>query len=181
MSVSLTYFVHSITTDNQRGIATGWRPGVLSDVGIERAARLGKQLAGRHFDAIFCSDLQRAIDSARLFFGKDQPLIQDDRLRECDYGSLTNQPAAQFKTRMKDFVDTPFPEGESYMDVQKRIASFLQLLSQNYPGKHVAVVGHQATQLALEVLLRGRTWQQAIDEDWRATQAWQPGWQYSVP
>jgi len=30
------------------------------------------------------------------------------------------------------------------------------------------------------VLLKGKTWEQAIDEDWRKKKAWQPGWEYIV-
>jgi broad specificity phosphatase PhoE len=35
-----------------------------------------------------------------------------------------------------------------------------------------------SSELALDVLLRGRTWQKAIDENWRKTKSWQPGWEY---
>ena len=81
---------------------------------------------------------------------------------------------------MEDYIDAPFPRGESYKDVEKRMAGFLADLKQNYDGKHVAIVAHQAPQLALDVLLMGKTWQQAITEDWRKTKAWQPGWEYRV-
>jgi hypothetical protein len=30
----------------------------------------------------------------------------------------------------------------------------------------------------LDVLIKGKTWKQAIDEDWRKRKAWQPGWEY---
>jgi len=79
---------------------------------------------------------------------------------------------------MIDYLDKPFPNGESYKDVEKRIADFLNFLKKNYDGKHVAIVAHQAPQLALDVLLKGKTWKQAIDEDWRKKKAWQPGWKY---
>jgi hypothetical protein len=46
------------------------------------------------------------------------------------------------------------------------------------PGKTVAIVAHQAPQLALEVLLKGKTWQEAIKEDWRNKKEWKPGWNY---
>ena len=77
-------------------------------------------------------------------------------------------------------MNNPFPNGESYKDVEKRIANFLEFLKQNYNGKHVAIVAHQAPQLALEVLIKGKTWEQAVDEDWRKKKAWQPGWEYVV-
>lgn len=81
---------------------------------------------------------------------------------------------------MENYIDTPYPNGESYKDVERRVADFLAFLKQNYDGEHVAIVAHQAPQLALDVLLKGKTWQQAIAEDWRKTKAWQPGWEYRV-
>jgi broad specificity phosphatase PhoE len=179
MSVQITYFVHGTTTDNQDHLATGWLPGELSEAGREQAAKLGEQAADKHFDVVFCSDLQRAIDSAQLGFGSKYKIIQDERLRECNYGDMNGKPHT-FKNNMEDFVDTAFPNGESYKDVEKRMADFVQFLKRNYDGKHVAIVAHQAPQLALDVLLKGKTWQQAIDEDWRKTKAWQPGWEYKV-
>lgn len=178
MSVQIAYFVHGTTTDNEQHLATGWLPGELSALGREQAKRLGEQVADKHFDVVFCSDLQRAIDSAELGFGGAYDIIQDERLRECNYGDMNGSSARSFKDRMEDFVDTPFPNGESYKDVEARIASFVDFLRTHYDGKHIAIVAHQAPQLALDVLLCGKTWQQAIDEDWRKFKAWQPGWGY---
>lgn len=177
--VDITYFVHCTTTDNQVGLATGWLPGELSEAGREQARKLGEQVTDKHFDVVFCSDLRRAIDSAELGFGGKYQIIQDERLRECNYGDLNGKPHT-FKDNMDDYIVAPFPNGESYKDVEKRTADFLAFLKQNYDGKHIAIVAHQAPQLALEVLLKGETWQQAIAEDWRKTKAWQPGWEYRV-
>lgn len=71
-----------------------------------------------------------------------------------------------------------FPEGESYEDVKERISDFLKYLKENYDGKRVAIMAHKAPQLALDVLLKGKTWEQAFSEDWRKTKAWKPGWEY---
>jgi len=180
MAVEITYFVHGTTTDNEQDLATGWLPGELSEIGKAQARKLGEQAADREFNAVFCSDLQRAIESAQLGFGDKYKVIQDERLRECNYGDMNGQSAASFKNRMGDFVDRPFPNGESYKDVEKRLLSFVDFLRTNYDGKHVAIVAHQAPQLALDVILRDKTWQQAIDEDWRKTKSWQPGWDYLV-
>lgn len=180
MVVKITYFGHSTTTDNEQGLATGWAPGQLSKKGIEQAKELGKLVAKKHYDIVFCSDLKRAIDSARLTFGKKYKIIQDKRLRECDYGDYTGKPVKDFKDddKMVHHVNTPFPNGESYKDVEKRIAEFLEFLKKNYNGKHIAIFSHHAPHLALDILIKGRTWKQAIDEDWRKKKAWQPGWEY---
>jgi broad specificity phosphatase PhoE len=178
--VTITYFVHGTTTDNEQGLATGWLPGKLSEKGKAQSKQLGEQAGGKQFDVVFCSDLQRAIDSAQLGFGDKYKIIHDDRLREANYGDLNGKPHT-FKDNMKDFIDAPFPNGESYRDAEQRLQSFCDFLKKEYDGKHVAIVAHQAPQLALDVILGQKSWQQAIDEDWRLTKAWQPGWEYRLP
>ena len=58
------------------------------------------------------------------------------------------------------------------------MASFIEFLKQNYDGKNVAIVAHKAPQISLDVLLKGKTWKEALAEDWRKTHAWKPGWEY---
>jgi broad specificity phosphatase PhoE len=180
MPVRITYFVHGTTTDNERGIGTGWLPGELSKLGTQQARDLGPMVESQHFDILFCSDLKRAVDSARLGFGDKYKIVPDGRLRECNYGDLNGKPTSEWESRAKDYIDTPFPNGESYRDVERRVAGFITMLKRDYNEKNVAIVAHQAPQLALDVLLRGRTWEQAIDEDWRKRKAWQPGWPYEA-
>ena len=180
MSVKITYFVHGTTTDNEKGLATGWAPGELSKKGKQQAIDLGQLVTDKKFDVVFCSDLKRAIDSAELGFGDKYKIIQDERLREANYGDHTQKDHRLFKNNMDKFIDTPFPNGESYNDVEKRIKSFCEFLKNNYNEKHIAIVAHQAPQLALDVILKNKTWQQAINGDWRKTKSWQPGWEYEI-
>ena len=179
-NILITYFVHGTTTDSEQGLATGWSPGELSAAGRKQAEELGVLVSYKQFDAVFCSDLKRAVDSAVLCFGNKYKIIQDKRLRECDYGDFTGKPADEFKNNPADYIERPFPKGESYKDVEKRIADFLDFLKKKYCGKHIAIVAHQGPQLALDVLVKGKTWKQAINEDWRKKKAWQPGWEYEL-
>lgn len=176
--ITLTYFVHGTTTDNEAKLATGWLLGELSEKGIEQSKALKEQLAGKTFDVIFCSDLHRAEQTAEILFGKDVA-VADARLREANYGGWNGKPHT-FKDAMNDFVDAPFPSGEAYKDVEARLRDFVDFLRKNYGGKHVAVVAHQAPQLALDVIVKGKTWPQAFTEDWRVTKAFQPGWDYLI-
>lgn len=181
MSVKITYFVHGTTTDNEKDIATGWLPGELSEIGIQQAKELGGQVVDKHFDVIFCSDLKRAVDSSNLGFGNKYKIIEDSRLRECNYGNLNGARANEFKEkRMDEYINIKYPNGESYKNVEKRINDFLEFLKINYDGKNIAIVAHQAPQLALEVLLNKKSWKEAIAEDWRNTKSWQPGWEYEL-
>jgi len=177
MSVKITYFVHGTTTDNEQHIATGWNQGKLSELGIEQAKKLADLVNEKKFDVVFCSDLKRAVDTANLAFGNSK-IIPDERLRECNYGKLNG--ASGDEVYAFPCIEKAFPSGESYPDVEKRIVDFVEMLKKDYEGKHVAVLAHKAPQLAFDVVLKGKTWQQAVDEDWRHTKSWQPGWAYEV-
>ena len=178
MSIKITYFVHGTTTDNEKEISSGWSDVELSDLGNQQSINLKDKVGDKKFDVVFCSDLKRAIHSANLTFGETVPIIQDERLRECSYGKYNGQPSEIVEPLQEKYVTEKFPEGESYEDVKKRMADFLDFLKKDYAGKNVAIVAHKAPQLALDVLLRGKTWEEAFAEDWRKTKSWQPGWEY---
>jgi len=176
MSVKITYFVHGTTTDNLNDCSTGWLPGELSELGIKQSKELKDFADLNNFDVIFSSDLKRAVDSALLNFGENAKIIQDERLRECNYGDLNGFPSE--KVVDEDHISEPFPNGESLKDVEKRLRNFCDFLIENYDGKHVAIVAHKAPQLALEVIANGKTWEQSLADDWRKLREWQPGWNY---
>ena len=178
--IGITYFVHGTTTDSEKDLATGWAAGELSELGIKQVKDLGALVSHEYFDVVFSSDLKRAVDSALIAFGDRYGIIPDSRLRECNYGSLTLKPAQEFQNNMSDYIEIPYSGGESYRQVEERIADFLDMLKKEYCGKTVAVVAHQAPQLALDVLIGDKSWPQAIDEDWRKSGAWQPGWEYEI-
>ena len=177
MTIIITYFVHGTTLDNEQGISTGQGQGKLSPLGIQQSKELHQFLQSkkRKYDLIFCSDLTRAIESARIMF-PDQEIIQDKRLREGHYGKLNG--AKEDKVVYEDHINKPFPMGESLVDVEKRIKSFLTFLKEKYNHKNIAIVAHKAPQLALDVLLKGKNWKEALHEDWRKTKGWMPGWEY---
>ena len=56
----------------------------------------------------------------------------------------------------------------------------LENVIKNYNGKTIALVAHKAPQLALDVITKNITWEQAIEQDWRKTKNWQPGWIYKI-
>ncbi|MBN1779268.1 MAG: histidine phosphatase family protein [Candidatus Buchananbacteria bacterium] len=178
MAVKITYFVHGTTTDNEKEISSGWADVDLSKLGVQQSIDLKNQIKDKTFNTVFCSDLKRAVHSAELTFKNQIKIIQDKRLRECNYGDYNGKPSEIVEPLQEKSIGTRMPGGESYEDVKSRIADFLNFLKQNYDGKHVAIVAHKAPQLAIEVLLNSKTWQQAFETDWRKTKSWQPGWEY---
>jgi len=181
MPVQITYFVHGTTTDNEKEISSGWSDVELSELGIKQSMDLREQTKDKRFDVVFCSDLQRAVTSAELAWKGMYPIIPDRRLRECNYGKLNASPSAIVEPMQEEeCIIKKFPEGESYEDVKRRMSDFIEFLKQNYEGKSVAIVAHKAPQLALDVLLRNKTWKQALSKDWRKTKNWKPGWHYTA-
>ncbi len=181
MSVKITYFVHGTTVDNEANLSSGWKDIELSELGIRQSEELKEKSNDKKFDVVFCSDLKRAVDSTHITWEGMYPIIEDARLRECNYGDLNGASSDVVeKMQEEECINNPFPNGESYEDVKERIQSFLDDIKQEYDGKHIAIVAHKAPQIALEVIANGKTWEQALAEDWRKTKSWQPGWEYTI-
>jgi alpha-ribazole phosphatase/probable phosphoglycerate mutase len=180
MPIKITYFVHGTTTDNEQDLSSGWNDVELSELGVRQSQELADKTSQHHFDVVFTSDLSRAYNSAKLTWGSKYTIVQDERLRECNYGDLNGKPSIVVEPLQEKSVHTPMPGGESYEQVKARIASFLEDLKKNYDGKHVAIVAHKAPQLALDVLLQNMTWEDAFAHDWRKAKKWQPGWEYTL-
>ncbi|MDR1009236.1 MAG: histidine phosphatase family protein [Rickettsiales bacterium] len=177
MSVKITFEAHSTTYDNEAELASGWNDVELSPKGVEQSVELGRRSAARKFDAVFCSDLVRAVKTAEIAFaGTGIPIIPDIRLRECDYGEFTQRPAKEVSVEKPRRVDVPFPGGESYNDTTRRVGEFLSDLARGYDGRHVLIIGHRATQYALEHLILGVSLLDAVS----AKFTWQPGWEYEL-
>ena len=179
MAVKIIYFVHGTTTDNAAKLCSGWKEAMLNDLGKEQALSLGNvsRERGDRFDAVITSDLKRAVESSNIAF-PDYDKITDSRLRECNYGDLDGEHKSL--VIYEEHIDEAFPNGESLKDVEKRIRGFVSWLKANYDGKTVAIVAHRAPQLALEVISKNITWEEANKGDWRKTGDWQPGWEYEV-
>lgn len=180
MSIKITYFVHGTTTDNEADISSGWNDVDLSELGVKQSIDLRNKINIADFDGVFCSDLKRAIHSAKLTFEDKVPIHIDRRLRECNYGDYNGKPSEIVAPVVEKSITKKMPNGESYIEVQNRVAEFLEEIMKKYDGKHIAIVAHQGPQLALDVILKGKTWKQALTDDWRKTKSWQPGWEYEV-
>jgi len=178
VSVDIVYETHSSSEDNDRGIATGWLDGCLSARGRGQAAELGRRRCHDGIAVIYTSDLGRAVETAELAFsGSGIPVHQDARLRECDYGDWNGMPVARLEAERARRIDEPYPGGESYRQVVRRVAAFLADLAREWDGARVLLIGHAATRYALDTLLTGVPLEQLVS----APFAWREGWSYTLP
>lgn len=175
--VELVFETHSLTVDNERGIATGWLGGALSDRGRSLAAELGARRRDDAIDAVLCSDLARAVETARIAFGEsDVPIVLDWRLREIDYGELNGAPVGTIDHERRRRVDTAFPGGESYRGAVARVGEVLDDVRTGRRGRRILVIGHTATRWGLDHLLDGRPLEELVSEPF----GWREGWEYAV-
>lgn len=174
--LTIIFESHSTTLDNEAHRASGHNDVELSPLGIQQSKELGERYKGQRFEAIFCSDLQRSYKTAEIAFeGRNFPIIQDARLRECNYGDLTQHPSAEVDPEKLRRITVPFPNGESYEQTSKRMKELLQELPARYEGKKVMIIGHRATQYGLEHWIQGVPLHDAIAALWK----WRPGWEYA--
>lgn len=179
MSTKIMYFVHGTTTDNSAKLCSGWKEAMLNDLGKEQAANLGEvsKNRGDKFDVMYTSDLKRAIESSNIAFSNVEKYT-DSRLRECNYGDFDGMHKSYVV--YEEHIEKAFENGESLKDVEKRMREFIEFIKHEYDGKTIGIVAHRAPQLALEVILNGKSWEEAINNDWRKTGDWQPGWEYII-
>jgi len=175
VSTEIVFETHSVTEDNERGIATGWLPGRLSERGRALATALGHRHRNDRIAAVFTSDLRRAVQTAELAVeGTDLPVLHDWRLRECDYGSLNGTSAAALRAGRPSHLDQPYPGGESWRQAVERVRGFLADLPTRWDGDRVLVIGHTATKWALDHVIDGVALEALLAADF----AWQEGWEY---
>ncbi|PIT93976.1 hypothetical protein COU00_01425, partial [Candidatus Falkowbacteria bacterium CG10_big_fil_rev_8_21_14_0_10_43_11] len=178
--VEIVYFAHGATIENETGKFANSEDPELTQLGIEQSENQGKLIADQNFDLIVTSDLKRATQTAEIIFkGRNIEIIQDKRLREVDFGA-EYKPDKKIIIKDMEHINDSFAGGESFKDVEQRVLKFLSDIVEKYAGKKIAVITHRIPQLSMEVLLNNKTWERAIDEDWRKNKAWQPGWKYEL-
>lgn len=174
--ITIIFEAHATTYDNEAHLSSGHNDVELSPLGIHQSKEMGERHKDDHFDVIFCSDLQRAYKSAEIGFGTKWLIVQDARLRECDYGDFTQHPSEEVDKQKPLRITDPFPNGESYLQTTARMKSFLEDLIKNHNGKNVMIIGHRATQYGLDNLVKGISLEKLVSSKFK----WQLGWEYNL-
>ncbi len=122
----------------------------LSREGRAQAQALSTALRDHQFDAVYASDLRRAIETSRVIAEAHGLDVQTDpRIREFDFGEWEGLTWAEIIERWPQFAEQGataaklyHPEGgERFEDVCARVQSFLDDLGRT-SYEHVLVVTH---------------------------------------
>ena len=177
--LTLLYSPHMTSVDNEARRASGHADVPLSSIGRKQAQELGQHYATKKLDAIFYSDLQRASTTVQIAFaGRNLPLVPDARLREYDYGDMTQYPVAQVEQEFPRRITQPFPNGESLLMVVQRVGAFLRDVLREYNGKTIVVIGHRATRYGLEYWCGDASLEEIVSTPWEWREI--PIWRYEV-
>lgn len=135
MSVIVWLVRHGETEWNAAGRFQGWTDVPLNATGRSQAEALAKVLEDESFDGVWSSDLERAVETARIALAEP---TEDRRLRELDFGdiegALWDQLDPEIRAALKDFDVFESPGGESAAGFIDRVFGFLDGLP---TGRHI--------------------------------------------
>ncbi len=149
------YFLrHGQTTWNADGNRYAGATDVpLTEIGIEQARKGADMIRNLSFDAVYCSGLSRALETAKLALdGRDIPIVRDPRLNEMNYGEWEGKTHAEIlaepDNHWQDWVADPDARrpgrsGELASELVARVTAFLFDVLQ--PGRAVLAVAHHTT------------------------------------
>jgi alpha-ribazole phosphatase len=123
----------------------------LSDAGRTQAMLLSQRLAGVALQAVYASDLRRALDTARIIAEPHGLAVQPlPKLREINFGAWEGLTFKEIKTAYSDIADNwhaspgsvRIPDGETFQELTERAyGAVTDLVKRHDPGT-VAVITH---------------------------------------
>lgn len=155
-----TYYLfrHGETETNRKGSLQGYMDVPLSPTGRKQAELLAGAVADIEFDAVFTSDLSRAVETAKVVVARQPgrglhppcPLIIEPGLKEIHCGSLQGRTFPQirdlwpdiYEALKQDPMDAPRPGGETYREFYSRSISAFESICRTHPDSTLAIVTH---------------------------------------
>lgn len=163
---------HGETEWNKEKRSQGRLDSSLTDKGKEDARLLGARLQDKEFNQIISSPSGRTLETARLVRGERQiPLLTDERLMEIDLGEWQGKTEDEIKTMYPDKFNSYWNEpdiytsvgGETFLQVQQRLADFLEDLEKTVTNGNFLIVTHGVVIKTLYMLCRHSTLKQLWD------------------
>jgi len=145
---------HGATEANQRRpfVLQGCEiNGSLTECGQRQAGALTRFLADERLDAIYSSPMRRAIETvSEIAASRSLEITTIADLRECHVGrwaglsweEIRQQDADQCTRFLADPANERHPDGESYLDLQRRAVPALDKIMHDHPGQNVLILAH---------------------------------------
>ena len=142
---------HAEAKGNKKRIFHGWTDSEITEKGHIQAMHVAERLRNTHIDIIYTSSLKRCVQTASYIANvKGLPIIERDNLKEINGGKWEDEPWAVLPEKWpKEYYlwdNTPhllkMPDGESMVELQRRVVNEIQYIIDKNKGKSICVVGH---------------------------------------
>jgi probable phosphoglycerate mutase len=153
---------HGETDWNAVGRWQGHTDRALTERGRRQAIELAERLADVELDAVYSSDLLRAVETAEPVAKRlGLPLQTLPELREVDVGTWAGLTRDEVAERFPDGFrrwsewQTGLEEGETYDEMGERVVGAILRLASEHPGERILVVSHGGAIRALHAAAAG--------------------------
>jgi broad specificity phosphatase PhoE len=158
MSTEVLLIRHGESSGNRDRTFGGHGPSGLTELGRRQAEAAARAISARPVDAIFTSDLPRAVETASALarlVGREP--IPSAALRERDVGEWTGLTFEEVQSRWPELwqallsrdPDFRAPGGESHRDCLRRVGAFLEELRAHPPARAVEVTDSARVRVAV--------------------------------
>lgn len=129
----------------------------LNAVGRAQASRWQRELAHVSLERIFCSDLSRSLETARIITkGRNEPVRPLHKLREINLGAWDGLSFAdvqrlypsEYERRGADMVTYRPPGGECFADLAARVVPLFVEIAHGLSG-NLLIVGHAGVNMVI--------------------------------
>ncbi len=155
---------HGETEFNSTRRFAGYSDVAMSAEGYRQIERLRDRLANEKIDAIYSSDLKRALVTAEVISsGHKVNIVTCPELREINYGDAEGLTFDEIGRRYPELAEAitsfsleiNFPGGESFNEFIARTSKFLDRLNKHTEEQTILVVSHSGPLRALVCHLLG--------------------------
>ena len=164
---------HGETDYNRKQLIQGMTDIPLNEAGREQArqARMALDEKGITFDHFFSSPLCRAVETAKMLFGKEEEPVIVPELTEMNFGiweghSYVNGPLEILVLNKKPAEYVAPEGGESFPEMFVRLGGFFEKLKQSDLEGNILIASHGMAIRGILALLRNtpveRIWDQRI-------------------
>ncbi len=167
---------HGESEFNHAGRFAGFADVDLTEVGRRQVEKLRERIAGEKIDAVYSSDLRRAVRTAEIATeGRGLAITTCPEVREINYGEVDGLPFAEIKSRFPDLakqlstseLELAFPGGETFSAFVERVSTFKDRLAKHGQSETVLLVAHGGPLRALLCSMLGISqtswWQLSVD------------------
>ena len=142
---------HAESAWNAERKVQGTCPGILlSEHGREQARLLGNRLRAIDAEAIYCSDAERAVETARLALGDEREMIFMRELRELSLGEWEGRSLLELREKEPSTTDKWYREptkvrirgAEDIVRFRERVVRVIESIMEGSGGGDVIIVTH---------------------------------------